>query len=186
MIRIHHVRMALFAGLTACLLTGSIASAAAKPSPKVPIVPARTEDVATLDGIIGAFYDVISGPKGAPRQWARDRSLYIDGVRFVAVEHEHGHPKPKIVSHEGYVRWVDADMVKQGFFEHEIHREVRRFGDIAQVFSTYEWRETTDGPVKGRGINSIELYYDGKRWWIAGATWQDEAPDLPLPKEYLP
>ena len=179
-------RIVSFLRVVAGLLALPIAFAVAQAAPHVAKIAPRTEDVATLDGIMRAFYEVISGPKGAPRQWARDRTLYIDGVRFVAVERENGRPKPKIVSHDGYVRWVDADMVRDGFFEREIHREVRLFGDIAQVFSTYEWRTSADGPVKGRGINSVELYYDGKRWWIAGATWQDEASDLPLPKEYLP
>jgi hypothetical protein len=38
----------------------------------------------------------------------------------------------------------------------------------------------------GRGINSIELFWDGKRWWIASAVWDDERPDNPIPREYLP
>ena len=146
----------------------------------------RPEDVTTLDGIIRAFYEVISGPAGTPRQWERDRTLYIPGVRFVAIETEHGKPMARVMTHDEYVRQADAGMVKGGFFEREIHREVRRYGDMAQVFSTYEWRQVSDGPVKGRGINSVEAFFDGKRWWIASATWQDETPENPLPKAYLP
>ena len=37
-----------------------------------------------------------------------------------------------------------------------------------------------------RGINSIELFWDGKRWWIANAIWTDETPGQPIPNEYLP
>jgi uncharacterized protein (DUF779 family) len=29
-------------------------------------------------------------------------------------------------------------------------------------------------------------FHDGKRWWIASATWQDESARHPIPKEYLP
>src|SRR5690349_14290629 len=156
-----------------------------KPANTVAVQP-KPEDVTTLDGIIRAFYEVISGPAGTPRQWERDRTLYIAGVRFVAIEKEHGKTTARVMDHEQFVRQADAGMVKGGFFEREIHREVRRYGDLAQVFSTYEWRQTSDGPVGGRGINSIEAYFDGKRWWIASATWQEETPENPLPKMYLP
>src|SRR2546428_14011071 len=43
----------------------------------VPAVAPRAAHVATGDGIVKAYYDVITGPAGQPRQWARDRSLYI-------------------------------------------------------------------------------------------------------------
>ena len=36
-----------------------------------------------------------------------------------------------------------------------------------------------------RGINSIELFWDGKRWWIVTIFWQGEGPDNPLPEKYL-
>lgn len=73
-----------------------------------------------------------------------------------------------------------------GFDEREIHRVTQRFGNIAHVFSTYETRAKPGGPILGRGINSIELFWDGKRWWIASAIWDDERPGNPIPKEYLP
>ena len=80
----------------------------------------------------------------------------------------------------------DASMVREGFDEREIHRVTERFGNIAHVFSTYETRRSAGGPLMGRGINSIELFWDGKRWWIASAIWDDERPGSPIPKEYLP
>ena len=63
---------------------------------------------------------------------------------------------------------------KDGFFETEIHRDVQQFGSMAHVWSTYESRQKADGPVIDRGINSIQLYFDGTRWWIAAVMWQDE------------
>ena len=35
--------------------------------------------------MVKAYYEVITGPAGQPRQWGRDRSLYIDDLRFVAM-----------------------------------------------------------------------------------------------------
>jgi hypothetical protein len=36
-----------------------------------------------------------------------------------------------------------------------------------------------------RGINSIQLWNDGKRWWIVNIFWQSETPDNPIPEKYL-
>lgn len=148
--------------------------------------PARAEDVGTIDGMIRAFYDVISGPAGQPRQWGRDSSLYIEGVRFVAMSERNGTPVAQVMDHAAFVRAVNAPFVQQGFFEREVHRVVKRFGNIAHVFSTYEFRATESGPVQGRGVNSIEMFWDGTRWWIAAAIWDDERPHNPIPPELLP
>lgn len=159
------------------LLAGS--AAAQMPAP-------RPEDVATIDGIIHAFYDVISGPAGQPRQWRRDSTLYIPHVQFVAMEVREGRPIAAVMDHAAFVARTDRGFVERGFFEREIHRVTRRFGNIVHVFSTYEFRATRDGPVGGRGVNSIQLFWDGSRWWIANATWDDERPDNPIPAEFLP
>ncbi len=153
----------------------------------VPTITPRVEDVATTDGIMKAFYEVISGPAGQARQWSRDLTLYIGDIRFVAMsEDKAGKPVAHIVSHQQFVDAADPVMVKEGFYETEIHRVTQKFGNIAHVFSTYESRQKADGPVIARGINSVELFYDGKRWWVASNTWDDERPDNPLPAEYLP
>jgi hypothetical protein len=154
---------------------------------EVPSVTPRAEDVASIDGMMKAFYEVISGPAGQPRQWSRDRSLYIADIRFVAMsEDKSGVPVANIASHQQFVDYADPVLVKDGFYESEIHRVTHRFGNIAHVFSTYESRLKADGPVIARGINSAELFYDGKRWWIASNIWDDERADNPLPTEYLP
>jgi hypothetical protein len=150
---------------------------------KVPNVAADPKDVSTIDGIVNAFYAVISGPKGAPRQWSRDRSLYIPGVRFVSMSEENGKIRASVSNHQQYVDSSNEMLVGGGFTEREINRVVRRYGNIAHIFSTYEYIAADE---KGRGINSIELFWDGTRWWISAASWDDERPNNPIPKEYLP
>jgi hypothetical protein len=153
----------------------------------VPTIPARPDDVATLDGIMKVFYEVISGPAGQPRQWSRDRTLYISDIRFVAMSvDKSGKPVPHILSHQQFADAATPILVKDGFYESEIHRVTQRFGNIAHIFSTYESRTKLDGPVIARGINSVELFWDGSRWWIASNIWDDERPDNPLSAEYLP
>lgn len=148
---------------------------------------ARPEDVSSVDAIVATFYDVISGPAGAPRQWARDRTLYVPGAQFVIVGVKEGGSEPSVavIDHQEYVDRSDAGMVQDGFFEQEIHRITRRFGNVAHVLSTYVARRTADGPVIERGVNSLSLYFDGQRWWIAGAAWDVERPGNPIPQEFL-
>ncbi len=154
---------------------------------EVPSIAPRTEDVSTIDGVMKAFYEVISGPAGQPRQWSRDRTLYIPDVRFVAMsEDKNGQPVAQVASHQQFVDYADPVLVKNGFYEAETHRVTQRFGNILHVFSTYESRQKAGGPVIARGINSVELFWDGKRWWIASNIWDDERPDNPLPAQYLP
>ena len=162
-------------------------SGGAKRHIDVPTIAPRSEDVSSIDGVMKAFYEVISGPAGQVRQWSRDRTLYISDIRFVAMsEDKAGKPVAHVVSHQQFVDASDPILVKRGFYESEIHRVTQKFGNIAHVFSTYESREKADGPVIDRGINSVELFYDGKRWWIASNIWDDERTDNPLPAEYLP
>jgi hypothetical protein len=153
----------------------------------VPTIAARAEDVSTLDGIVKAYYEVISGPPDKPREWARDRTLYLPSVRFVDLkEGKDGAISARIASHQEYVDRTDSDLVKNGFDEREIHRETHQYGSIANIFSTYESRRKPNGPVIARGVNSLQLFHDGKRWWVVGATWQDESPKQPIPPQFLP
>jgi sugar lactone lactonase YvrE len=171
------------------LLVGFVCVAAAAPgvgAQGMTSRPALPTDVATLDGIIAAFYDVVSGGRGVPRDWARDSTLYLADARFAIARESNGRWTAGTVTHDAYARSAGPSL-ERGFFEREIHREVRRFGPIAHAFSTYEWRsEPGAGPPGGRGINSIELFHDGVRWWITSAAWADETPGNPIPAEYLP
>ena|SRR5882672_10138500 len=180
------VPWAVWSTAAVALLCAAPGTSDAQGTVTVATIPARPADVASIDGMIQAFYDVISGPAGQPREWARDRSLYIPGVKFVAMSTKDGAPVAHVMNHQEFVDDSDPWMVGQGFFEKEINRVTHRFGNIAHVFSTYAFRHTADGPILGRGVNSIELLWDGTRWWIAGAIWDGERPDNPIPAAFLP
>jgi hypothetical protein len=167
------------------------APAAAPPRVEIATIAARPEDVATIESIIQATYETISGPAGQPRQWARDRSLYIPNTVLVATgarRDEAGQIRlfSRVLDYQTYAGRVDAGFVREGFFEREIHRVTHRYGNIANVLSTYESRKTADGPPLGRGVNSFQLYFDGARWWIISVVWDSERPKNPIPKELLP
>ncbi len=147
--------------------------------------PANPADVGTIEGIVHAYYDVINGPPGAPRQWRRDSTLYMASAMFVAMDERDGKPVPAIMSPEDFRRRANAGMVKNGFYEIEIGSRIERFGNVAEVRSVYETRNKEGGPLTGRGINYLMLYWDGTRWWITGAVWDDERQDNPIPAAWV-
>ncbi|MGA7298111.1 MAG: hypothetical protein WBW92_11460 [Rhodanobacteraceae bacterium] len=151
-----------------------------------PTPAARLEDVKSMPAIMHAVYDVISGPKGQKRDWDRMRSLFVPGARLIPVQTDKdGNTRTRMLSVEDYIRLGGPYLEKEGFFERETHREVDRYGAIAQVFSTYESRHGADDAKPfARGINSFQLFYDGKRWWVVTIYWQEEKPGLPIPKTY--
>jgi len=175
--------LALF--LLAFTLNGFAQQSSQAQHVNIPHVEPRLDDVGSIDGMIKAWYDIVTVPKGQTPDWGRDHTLYIDDIRFVEIRQRKDGLVPHIVSHQQFAD-ESAPIAVGGFYEREIHRVTERFGNIAHVWSTYESRRSADGPVIARGINSIELFYDGRRWWIANAVWDEETPTRPLPKEYLP
>jgi hypothetical protein len=164
-------------------------SAAGAPTqePKTPPA-ANPADVSSVDAIMAATYDVISGPPTKARDWDRFRSLFISGARLIPADRaKDGSYYVKSFSPDDYARMADPYFSKNGFAEREVARKSERYGNIMQTFSTYESRhDPKDAQPFARGINSFQLFYDGKRWWVVTIYWQEETPDNPLPKEFLP
>lgn len=160
----------------------------AAPSQEPAVPAANPADVSSPDTILAALYDVISGPAAKPRDWNRFRSLFLPGARLVPTRaNPDGSERARSISPDDYVSGAVPYFEKNGFFEKEVARKAERFGGIMQVFSTYESRHTvTDSKAFARGINSIQLFFDSKRWWIVSVFWQEESPAIPLPKEFLP
>ena len=148
---------------------------------------ANPKDVESIDAIMKALYDVISGPAGQTRNWNRMRSLFLPEAKMVAtVSGQMGEIVKRVMTVEDYITRNGPVLEKNGFFEQEIFRKQEVYGRIAHCFSTYAAKRNADDATPFmRGINSIQLYNDGKRWWILSIFWQSESKDTPLPKEYL-
>jgi len=161
------------------------APAPAVPAPTAP--EAKPADVATPEAIVAALYDVISGPKGQARDWDRFRSLFAPGARMIpAGKRKDGTSGYRLITPEDYITSSGKMLVEEGFREREVARVVERFGPLVHVFSTYEGLRESDTKPFVRGINSIQLLHDGKRWWLLTVTWTPETPEQPLPAKYLP
>jgi hypothetical protein len=165
------------------------ASGPQQTAPNQPSPPeARAADVASIDALMAAVYDVISGAAGDKRDWNRFRSFFVPGARLVptrALKDGSGYGT-RVLSPEEYINHGESYFEKNGFFEKETSRRTEQYGNIAQVWSTYESRHAARDPNPfERGINSFQLMNDGKRWWVVTIFWQGEDPSHPIPDEYL-
>ena len=167
----------------------SRAEAQSSPAPQTATMPAaKPEDVQSIDAILAALYDVISGPAGQARNWDRFRSLFIPGARLIPTSTAPGgEVRHRVLTPDEYATQAGAGLERNGFFEREISRTTESFGHITQAFSSYESKRTAqDAKPFSRGINSIQLLNDGKRWYVVTIFWDSERPDNPIPTKYLP
>ena len=149
---------------------------------------ANPADVSSIDAIIAAIYDVVSGSAGEERDWNRFRSMFDTEARLIPTSPAQDGDgfTAQMWDVDGYIERAGPSLSASGFFEVESNRVTEVFENIAQVFSTYESRRTPDGPVFMRGINSIQLMYDGNRWWVMNIMWRGVGPDFEIPEEYFP
>jgi hypothetical protein len=150
--------------------------------------PSKVDDLKSIDGVITALYGVISGPAGQKRDWDRFKALFAPGARLVPTRPPQGADSAviRMWSPDDYVVQAGPRLERDGFFEREIGRVMEHYGNIVQVFSAYDSkRNASDEKPFARGINSIQLWNDGKRWWVVTIFWQGETPDNPIPSKYL-
>jgi len=162
-------------------LTGDIAA-----RPNWPV--AKPEEVHSVDAIVAAVYNVISGPKGQARDWDRMRSLFVPNARLIPARpaRDSAHADVVLLSIDDYIARSSGNMTTSGFFERGIANSVEQFGNIVHVWSTYESRhDAADTAPFARGINSFQLLKDGDRYWVVNIFWDSERPDNPIPQKYL-
>ncbi len=147
-----------------------------------------TTNVATLNSIIESLYTVISGDKGFKRDWDLFKHLFHKNAKLIPTGKSiKGEIKVRYLSVDDYISTSGEWLETNGFHEREVHRTVESFGAITQVFSTYEAYKTKTNEVPFlKGINSIQLFNDGTRWWIINLLWTQETEDTPIPETYLP
>ena len=144
-------------------------------------------DVESIDAIITAVYDVISGDAGEVRDWDRWNTLFLEEAMLSPTgPTQDGRWGRAIIPARDYPDRVGATLETNGFVEAEVGRVTERFGNIAHAFSTYvSFRSRADTEPFQRGINSFQLLYDGARWWVVSVYWQAETADYPIPEKYV-
>lgn len=177
----------VFAMATSAAIVGPAAAQQPATQAGAPAKVARAADVASVDAILAALYGTISGAAGEPRDWDRLRALFAPHGRLTAMRAlPDGSFAARVLTVDDYITGNSKNFATRGFYETELARTSETFGQIANVFSTYESRSApSDAKPFQRGINSIQLYNDGQRWWIASLLWRAEDASLALPERYL-
>jgi len=150
-------------------------------------------DGASADAIVAALYASVSHDEASPPNWERMRNLFLQVGMLIPPKN----PRSDlftVLDVDGFEQRVKESIAaaKQkgeptSFFEREISRRTDCFGNVCQIFSTYESRRApSDERPFVRGINSIQLVNDGHRWWVASVAWDTERADNPMPSQYLP
>ncbi|MDX1393874.1 MAG: hypothetical protein R3195_05765 [Gemmatimonadota bacterium] len=186
------VRLALFAGAVAWAVFFAVPAPAHPQGNAAEIAAAAgwpeadPADVESVDAIIEALYDVISGPAGEARDWDRFKSLMAPQARLIPTGRGQNGVGYQAWTPDQYAEQAGAFLEQRGFFEVEAARTTDEFGQIAHAFSTYEsrWNADDEEPFD-RGINSIQLLNDGDRWWILNIFWAAESSGLTIPDRYL-
>lgn len=163
------------------------AAPAAAPAAPPPPPVTDSADVKTIDGIMRAVYDVISGDAGVARNWDRFRSLFAPGARLIPTgARPNGSYGMRMLTPDDYARLAGPQLEQNGFHEVEIARRTETYGPVVHLFSTYESRRArTDAQPFARGINSFQLMNDGARWYVVTIFWFGETQSQPIPARYL-
>lgn len=140
----------------------------------------RASDVSSIDAIVKAYYDVVSGPAGHQYDAERDQSLHAPNAIITRMSADGSLQRHDLATEQIPLKAP----YPEPFYEYEIGRIVQTYGHLAQVWSSFEIRRSPDGDAISRGINSISLYFHEDRWWIA--SWATEAEgDDTLPDKYV-
>lgn len=177
----------------ALIATFAPSSAGPDPQPTPTPNPSATvqPDGASVDAIIAALYESVShGPEYEPN-WKRMRTLFLPAGKLIPPKRPNDDAFT-VLDLDGFQSFFmkATEAAKQrgqsgAFFEKEVARTLDCFGTVCQAFSTYASRRAPSDPKPfARGINSIQLVNDGRRWWIASIAWDTDRPDNAIPPEY--
>jgi len=135
---------------------------------------------ATVDAVIQKMYASMSFEPGGAPDWAAQENVFAPRARLVRVTDDGVYDFTPQSFRVDYQAKIDSGALSS-FYERELWREERVYGDIAQVLSAYEMRASRDAEVLCRAIKSIQLFREGGRWWISAMIWRRESAGVAIP-----
>jgi hypothetical protein len=135
---------------------------------------AYADDTSSIDSIINAYYEVVSGPEGFIYDADRDTNMHADGALITKVFPDGRFQRHDLSVEQGMIS-VPYD---QAFFESEVDRRIERYGNIAHVWSEFEMQTSLEAEPYSGGFNSISLYFKDDRWWISSWSTQYKDPSI--------
>jgi hypothetical protein len=139
---------------------------------------------ATLDDLIKALDDAVSGQGNKDRTCLRDVTLPQARLSPMTKAPD-GSFAPRILAVDDWINAV-AKRGGQAFYEVQVKVKTETYGHLAHLWSTYEIRPTPDGKPEMTGINSIQAAFDGTRWRVLSVLWEPSTTAGPVQEKYLP
>ncbi|WKK76961.1 hypothetical protein QYS49_06895 [Marivirga salinae] len=144
------------------------------------------KDVQSIESIMTALTEVISGSADEERDWERFKYLFSENAKLIPTQKsESGDVAYNYWTPQEYVDMYKKNRGGTAFYEQELYRITESFGNIAHCFSTYAVRTEENGAIERRGINSIQLLKAKDRWYIMNVFWSNESDEEKLPQKYL-
>ena len=125
----------------------------------------------TLDDVISKMYASMSFERGGQPDWQAQSDVFAPHARLVRVNDDGVFEFDPAGFRENLQEMISSGGL-ESFFEREIHRDAKVYGDIAHVLSEYEIRTARDGEIVSRAIKSIQLFEKDGRWWISAMIWR--------------
>ena len=116
---------------------------------------AYADDTSSIDSIVNAYYEVVSGPEGFIYDADRDANIHADDALITKVFPDGRFQRHDLSAEQAMIS-VPYD---QAFFESEVDRRIERYGNIAHVWSEFEMRTAPEAEPYSGGFNSISLYF---------------------------
>jgi len=151
------------------------------------ITPVACPDGRSADSTVTALYDLISVPAGGTWDWDRIDSLFIDQGVFVTMMPRDGKALMAKTDLLTLRSQTQAAYGRSGFIEREYKQEVRTFGDIASVYSSFyiALPQHAERPL-ARGLHHFQLVKAQDCWRIVSNISQMEGASWQLPAAFVP
>ena len=135
----------------------------------------------SIDSVIAEMYDSICFAAGERPDWTRQAEIFAPGARLVRITDDGVFEFDLQTYRANLDAMIDAGTMRS-FWEGEIWRETRQFGEMAHVLSAYETRPSRHGELLNRGVNSIQLFERDGRWWVSALLWRREGRTIRIPE----
>jgi hypothetical protein len=138
-----------------------------------------------LDETLREMYAVISFPEGGEPDWEEMKRVFHRQARFTRITPE-GIDYFDLQSFQAMAMEMLDRGVYTAFFEEEIARRMQIFGSMAHVLSAYQTKRSADAAsYLARGVNSIQLLWEGSSWRVLSLLWDEALPGNPLDIDQL-
>ena len=145
------------------------------------------DDTKSIQAVMDAYYDCISGPIGEKRDFNRLKNLFHPEAKLIYTYWNKEETQASTLifnTMDEYIERLDY-LDKKGFYEYEIKNSIDEFGAVSQVFSSYRYYVEDKSIPPRTGITSYQLFFDGDRYWILSMLWTFETPTNKIPDTYL-